>query len=102
MLVMRRRAGEAIMIGDNVEVRILCIGRTKVKLGIIAPREIPVVAREIELMGQQNIAAAQSKLDLALSAALLKALGTPAGPLFPGVVSAAAAISANHDDPADE
>ncbi len=60
MLMMMRRKGESILIGDNIEVRIISIGRTKVKFGIIAPREIPVVAREFELVQKQNLAAADT------------------------------------------
>jgi len=58
MLMMMRRKGESILIGDNVEVRIISIGRSKVKFGIIAPREVPVVAREFDLVQKQNRAAA--------------------------------------------
>lgn len=58
MLVIRRRAGEAVLIGDQVELEILEIGHTHVKLGIRAPREISVLRKEIQLTAQQNKAAA--------------------------------------------
>ncbi len=60
MLVMRRREGESILIGDNVEVRILSIHGSRVKIGINAPRTIPVCAREVELVRCENLAAAES------------------------------------------
>lgn len=59
MLVMRRRRGEAILIGDDVEVRILSIGGSKVKIGITAPRSVPVLAREVEIVRHENREAAQ-------------------------------------------
>lgn len=47
MLVFTRRAGEAIMIGDGVEVRVLQVGGDGVRLGIQAPASIAVHRREI-------------------------------------------------------
>lgn len=47
MLVFTRRAGEAIMIGDGVEVRVLQVGGDGVRLGIQAPVSIAVHRREI-------------------------------------------------------
>lgn len=47
MLVVRRRAGELIRIGEDVELRLLSIGRTSVRLGIEAPRSIPIQMRQI-------------------------------------------------------
>ncbi len=59
MLVMQRREGESILIGDNVEIRILAVNGSRVKVGIEAPRSIPVVAREVHLVRAENLAAAQ-------------------------------------------
>jgi carbon storage regulator len=47
MLVVSRRRNESIMIRDDVEVTIVEIARNQVKIGIEAPREIPVHRREI-------------------------------------------------------
>lgn len=47
MLVLSRMKDESILIGDLVEVFIVDVRRDKVKLGINAPREIPVHRREI-------------------------------------------------------
>ena len=58
MLVMQRREGESILIGEDVEIRILSISGSRVKVGIAAPRSIPVVAREVSLVRAENIAAA--------------------------------------------
>jgi carbon storage regulator len=67
MLVMKRRAGESILIGDDIEIHLAHIGRTRVKIGIQAPRNIPVVAKEVKLVRDQNRAAAESHLDGALA-----------------------------------
>ena len=58
MLVMSRHAGETILIGDDIEILIAHIGRTRVKVGIRAPREVPVVAKELKLVREANLAAA--------------------------------------------
>ncbi len=58
MLIMRRREGETILIGDEIEIHIAHIGRSRVKIGIEAPRELRVVAKEVKLVGEQNRAAA--------------------------------------------
>lgn len=74
MLVMQRREGESILIGDNVEIRILAITGSRVKVGIEAARSIPVVAREIHLVRAENLAAAEvsSKAAAALVASLFR------------------------------
>ena len=48
------------MIGSNVEVEILEIGASNIKLGIRAPKEVSVLRKEIQLTRQQNQAAAQA------------------------------------------
>ncbi len=58
MLMMARREGETILIGDDIEVVIAHIGRSRVKVGIRAPREMPVFAREVKLVRDENVAAA--------------------------------------------
>jgi len=59
MLVIRRRAGEALLIGDGVEIEILECTGSAVKLGIRAPREVLVLRKEIHLTGEQNRLSAQ-------------------------------------------
>jgi carbon storage regulator len=58
MLVMSRRQGETILIGDEIEIVIAHIGRSRVKVGIRAPRALPVIAREVKLVREENLAAA--------------------------------------------
>ncbi len=59
MLVIRRREGESLFIGGDVEVSILEIAGSQVKLGIRAPREVAVLRAEIRVTAEQNREAAQ-------------------------------------------
>ena len=47
MLVLTRRLGESIRIGDEISIRVLDIQRGQVRVAIDAPREIPVHREEI-------------------------------------------------------
>jgi len=47
MLVLRRKVGEVVHIGDDIEIEITEVGHGHIKLGITAPPEIPVHRREI-------------------------------------------------------
>ena len=47
MLVLSRQKDESIMIGDNVEITIVDVRGDKVRLGIAAPRDIPVHRKEV-------------------------------------------------------
>lgn len=58
MLVMSRREGETILIGDDIELVVVHVGRTRVKLGIRAPREVPITALEWKLVREENLQAA--------------------------------------------
>ena len=49
MLALSRKKNEAIMINNNIEVTILDIRGEQVKLGIAAPKEIPVYRKEVYL-----------------------------------------------------
>lgn len=59
MLVIRRRAGESLLIGDNVEIEVIDVSPTRVKLGIRAPDSVPILRKEIQVAGQQNREAAR-------------------------------------------
>ena len=60
MLVLTRRPGESIMIGDDVVVTIVDIRGDKVRLGIDAPQDIPVHRREVyEAIQRENKKASQ-------------------------------------------
>jgi carbon storage regulator len=59
MLVLRRRAGDSLLIGGDVEIEILEITPTRVKLGIVAPDSVTIVRKEVQLTREQNVTAAQ-------------------------------------------
>ncbi len=59
MLVIRRRAGQSVVLGGNIEIEVVEVSANGVKLGIIAPKEVPVVRKEIQLTGETNHAAAR-------------------------------------------
>lgn len=47
MLVLSRRVNEEIVIGDNIVVKVLDVGRGRIRLGIEAPRDVPVKRSEL-------------------------------------------------------
>ena len=49
MLVLTRKSNQSIMIGDDVEITVLSIMGEKVRIGIQAPRDIPVFRTEVYL-----------------------------------------------------
>jgi carbon storage regulator len=49
VLVLTRKGNQSIMIGDEIEVSVLAIMGEKVRIGIEAPRSIPVFRKEIYL-----------------------------------------------------
>ena len=72
MLVMSRRQGETILIGEDIEIVIAHIGRSRVKVGIRAPRELTVLAREVKLVREENLRAASGPSAGAVSTLLGK------------------------------
>ena len=60
MLIIRRRRGESITVGDEVEIEILETSPTQVKLGIRAPKSISVLRKEILVTREQNRVASGS------------------------------------------
>ncbi len=53
MLALTRKKGESLMINNNIEVTILDIKGDQVKVGIAAPREVPVYRKEVYLQIQK-------------------------------------------------
>ncbi len=54
MLVLTRKSNQSIMIGDEIEVSVLAIMGEKVRIGIQAPRDVPVFRKEVYLEIQQE------------------------------------------------
>jgi carbon storage regulator len=54
MLVLRRRVGEVILVGGEVEIEVIEISRTRVKLGVRAPLHVPVIRKETLPIVREN------------------------------------------------
>jgi carbon storage regulator len=54
MLVLTRKSNQSIMIGDEIEVSVLAIMGEKVRIGIEAPRKVPVFRKEVYLEIKQE------------------------------------------------
>jgi len=66
MLVITRKRGEAIVVGDGVEIRVLRVGRDGVRLGITAPAHVTVHRQEVyEAVRAANASAAGTSPDSA-------------------------------------
>ncbi len=64
MLVLTRKPGESIRIGDEISIVVIEIQRGQVKVAIDAPRDIPVHREEIyELVQDENVKAARHAAD---------------------------------------
>ncbi len=58
MLVVTRKSGQSLMIGDNIEVKVLSVAGEKIRIGIQAPKEITVHRSEVyqEIVRQNRLA----------------------------------------------
>ncbi|MGH2763184.1 MAG: carbon storage regulator CsrA [Thermoleophilaceae bacterium] len=54
MLVLTRKGNQSIMIGDDIEVSVLAIMGEKVRIGIEAPRAVPVFRKEVYVEIQED------------------------------------------------
>ena len=79
MLVLTRKSNQSIMIGDEIEVSVLAIMGEKVRIGIEAPRSVPVFRKEVyvEIQQGQDSAEDKKKVDEALER--LKSSGGESG-----------------------
>ena len=60
MLVLTRRKDEAIHIGDDVRIVVVCVERGKVKLGIEAPIAVRILRQELIFDPEENVSEAPS------------------------------------------
>lgn len=73
MLVLSRKKGESLVIGDNIEVKVLGIEGEQVKIGIVAPRSVDVHRSEVyESIQEQNKEALNVTVDFVKSLKLKK------------------------------
>lgn len=66
MLVLSRKKGQSIMLGDNIELTIIEIQGDQVRIGINAPKSVQVYRKELflEIQEENKKAAGSSKLEL--------------------------------------
>lgn len=75
MLVLTRKSNQSIMIADDVEISVLSIVGDKVRIGIEAPKNIPIFRKEVYLQIQQEQAAERESSPDATPEAVDAALG---------------------------
>lgn len=63
MLALTRKKGEAIVINNNVEITVLEVKGDQVKLGINAPKEVPVYRKEVYVQIQEANREAANAVD---------------------------------------
>ncbi|HZG56542.1 carbon storage regulator CsrA [Paenibacillus sp.] len=65
MLVLSRKKGDSIMIGDNVEITVIDVIGDQIRIGINAPKDVRIYRKEVFLSIQEaNREAAGSKLNM--------------------------------------
>ncbi len=64
MLALSRKQGESIMIGGNIEITVLEVKGDQIKLGISAPKSVPVYRKEIYVQIQEATREAARNLDV--------------------------------------
>ena len=63
MLALSRKKNEAIVINNNIEITVLEVKGDQVKLGISAPKEVPVYRKEVYVQIQEANEAAMNLTD---------------------------------------
>ena len=62
MLVLKRKAGESIIVADNIEIKIIEVEEGRIKIGIDAPKEVSIIRKEVlEETKSENKTATQSR-----------------------------------------
>jgi len=69
VLVLTRKSNQSIMIGDDIEITVLAVMGEKVRIGIEAPRSVPVFRREVyvEIQEEDDDGGDQDDVDAALN-----------------------------------
>ena len=80
MLVLTRKSNQSIMIGDEIEVSVLAIMGEKVRIGIEAPRSVPVFRKEVYVEIQQGEDSAEDKKKVDEALERLKSSGGDSPP----------------------
>jgi carbon storage regulator len=64
MLISRRKEGETVQVGEDIEIRIVSVRKKKVILGIIAPRNVRISATKLSDAEMANTMAAANSIEL--------------------------------------
>lgn len=65
MLILARRAGESFWLGDDVEIRIVDLTPSRVRVGIVAPRSLGISRGEVRQTAEHNRAASSTDVSTA-------------------------------------
>ena len=62
MLILQRKAGESLLIGDGIEITVLSVDSGRVRLAIEAPKSVPILRSELQAAAEVNREAAGEEL----------------------------------------
>ena len=62
MLILQRKAGESLLIGDGIEITVLSVDSGRVRLAIVAPKSVPILRCVLRAGGVVNREAAGEEL----------------------------------------
>lgn len=62
MLILQRKAGESVLIGEDIEVSILSVEAGRVRLAIQAPKSVPILRSELRIAAETNREAADEEV----------------------------------------
>jgi carbon storage regulator len=74
MLVLTRKTGQSIMIGEGVEVQVLAVAGEKVRLGITAPRDVSIFRNEVYDRIETEASQGEAEVDAGTNAVVEDAL----------------------------
>ncbi len=74
MLVLKRKAGESIIVADNIEIKVIEVEEGRIKIGIDAPKEVSIVRKEVldETKAENKTATESSNLDKSALTKMMK------------------------------
>ncbi|MFW0883569.1 carbon storage regulator CsrA [Candidatus Acidulodesulfobacterium sp. H_13] len=73
MLILARKTGESIKIGDNITIEIISVTGNTVRIGIDAPKEVGILRKELyDIIENENVNASNLNLDFGDLSELIK------------------------------
>ena len=74
MLVLKRKAGESIIVADNIEIKIIEVEEGRIKIGIDAPKEVSIIRKEVldETKSENKTASESRNIDKSALTKILK------------------------------